>query len=160
MLVHFPIALLFVGVLFELIGHLRGREDFQKAGLYTLVAGFAGLVLAVVSGKIGEEAVEGFLLRRPGAERLLEGHETAAFVTLAVFAALLLWRTLGRKTLRGPAAVAYLLLAAVGLGTLGYTGFLGGELAHPSRREAAGAAAPERGAGQWPGGATFDGDGD
>lgn len=141
MLVHFPIALLFVAVVFEVIGHLRGREDFQKAGLYTLLAGFAGAVLAAFTGKVAEESLERFLTRRPGGPALLEAHEIAAYATVGIFAAVLLWRTLGRRTLRGSVLVAYLLLAAVGLGSLGVTGFLGGEMAHPQGRAQAQAAA-------------------
>lgn len=140
MLVHFPIALLFVAVVFEVVGHLRGREDFQKAGLFTLLAGFAGAVLATFSGNVAEESLERFLARRPGGPSLLGAHEVAAYVTVGLFAAILLWRTLGRRTLRGPGLVAYLLLAAVGLGSLGVTGFLDGEMAHPQGRGAPAAA--------------------
>lgn len=149
MLVHFPIALLFVAVIFEVIGHLRAREDVQKAGLYTLLAGFAGAVLAAFTGKVAEESLERFVTRRPGGPALLEAHELAAYATVGIFAAVLLWRTLGRRTLRGPVLVAYLLLAAVGLGSLGVAGFLGGEMAHPQGRgappQAAGRVAPGTG---------------
>lgn len=134
MLVHFPIALLIVAVCFEAIGRLRKNEDLQKAGLYTLGLGFVGAVLAVVSGKGSEKAMEFALDSQPDLRQLLESHESAAFLTVATFAVLLLWRTLGRRTLRGPVVVGYLLGAAAGLGSLVYAGYLGGEIAHAPKQ--------------------------
>ena len=58
MLVHFPIALLSAAVFFDLLGGKWRPEDCRIASLYTLVLGFAGAGVSVVSGGMAEDAAE------------------------------------------------------------------------------------------------------
>ena len=57
-LVHFPVALLSVALLFDIIGFGRRSSSLTAAGLYCLIAGAVGTVLAVLSGRMTPEARE------------------------------------------------------------------------------------------------------
>ena len=86
MLVHFPIALLSVSVLFDAVAAKWPEQEFRSAGWYTLVLGLGGALLSLVTGGAAEEAVE-----RSGIPPLaIETHETWAFLASGMFAALLM----------------------------------------------------------------------
>lgn len=50
MLVHFPIALLFTSVLFDLVFFFTGREEFKKGGFWLLILGWTAGLAAILSG--------------------------------------------------------------------------------------------------------------
>ncbi len=85
MLVHFPIALLSAAVLFDLLGGKWRPEDCRTASLYTLVLGFAGAGVSVISGGMAEDAAE----HSGVPERAIELHEALGFATFWIFAGLL-----------------------------------------------------------------------
>lgn len=85
MLVHFPIALLSAAVFFDLLGGKWRPEDCRIASLYTLVLGFAGAGVSVVSGAMAEDAAE----HSGVPERAIELHEVLGFATFWIFAGLL-----------------------------------------------------------------------
>jgi len=85
MLVHFPIALLSAAVFFDLLGEKWRPEECRIASLYTLVLGFAGAALSVVSGAMAEDAAE----HAGVPERAIEIHEMLGFAAFWVFAGLL-----------------------------------------------------------------------
>ena len=85
MAVHFPIALLSVSVLFDLMSHRWRPGDMRVASLSTLTVGLAGALLAILTGSIAEEAVE----HSGVPESILEMHETLGFATFWVFVGLL-----------------------------------------------------------------------
>lgn len=84
MLVHFPIALLSAAVCFDLLGGKWRPDDCRIASLYTLVLGFAGAGVSVVSGGMAEDAAE----RSGVPERAIELHEVLGFATFWIFAGL------------------------------------------------------------------------
>ena len=88
MLVHFPIALLSVSVVFDAVAAKWPEKQFRSAGWYTLVLGFGGALLSVVTGSASEEAVE----RSGVPEVAVEIHETWALLASGMFAGLLLVR--------------------------------------------------------------------
>jgi uncharacterized membrane protein len=78
MIIHFPIALLIVGFLAELIGVIAKKEFYSKAGFYLLLLGTVGVVAAYISGDFaGEGLAEGGALKAA-----LEIHEDAALLAL------------------------------------------------------------------------------
>jgi uncharacterized membrane protein len=85
MLVHFPIALLSAAVFFDLMGGKWRPEECRIASLYTLVLGFAGAAVSVVSGAMAEDAAE----HSGVPERAIEIHEMLGFATFWIFAGLL-----------------------------------------------------------------------
>ena len=88
MVVHFPIGLLSVSVLFDLLSVRWRTDDLKAASFYTLIAGVAGALGALVTGGLAEDAVE----HRGAAESFVEMHETLGSVAFWLFAGLLLLR--------------------------------------------------------------------
>jgi uncharacterized membrane protein len=124
--VHFPIALLFTSVFFDLLGILTGKKHFSQTGWWLLIVGLVGGAVAAGFGMWTEEQVEATGVPEAAVDR----HEAFALTTLAVFAALAVvrWRTRTRWSSRD--RVTYLIVAMVGLLLLGITGFYGGELVY------------------------------
>lgn len=125
MAVHFPIALLFASVALELAAlHPKLRAMAQPAALFTLILGTLGAAAAVFTGP--EDNAR-------GVTKLMGTHENMAHITLIIFGVLTVWRlyllwrnqTLSRALLAG-----YIGLALIGLGALGYTGWLGGRMVY------------------------------
>jgi len=126
MLVHFPIALLFASVLFDILATWVKRETFRDGALCLLVLGLLGGIAAASSGDWAEEMAE----QAGIAESLIDTHETFAVATLGIFGVLLLGRLLLRNQLTPTTAIPYFLVAAIGLGTLSATGHFGGDLVY------------------------------
>jgi uncharacterized membrane protein len=134
-----------VALLFDVIGWARNSSSLRLAGLYSLIAGAAGTVLAVLSGRMTPDAREregGAALAAPGLHlpdfahffsgRRVEVHEHWGFILLAL---VLLWVVLrlaaGVGRLRRPwlAMTAGVLTFAVLL----VTGYSGGEIVYRQR---------------------------
>lgn len=125
-LVHFPIALLFTSVLFDVIANRLKKDSFREGAFWLLILGLAGGVAATIAGSWAEEAAE----KAGIAESLMETHETLAFVTLGIFGVLLLGRVFLKNQFTTKTFVPYFLIALVGLGTLSATGYFGGDLVY------------------------------
>lgn len=132
MMVHFPIALLLVGVGFDIAGLRTGREDLRKAGLYMMGIGLVGGLLALVTGGMAEEQAEELF---PRAEEMVHRHSFLALTTMALFGTLFVWRWRGSQA--GRAALPYITLAAVATLALLATGHTGGEMVYDQPRDAA-----------------------
>lgn len=125
-LVHFPIALLFVSVLFDLLGTALSRDSFREGALWLLGLGLTGGITAAVAGVMAEDAAE----KAGIAESLIETHETLAQATLVIMAVLLLSRLVLRNRFSTRTFAAYLAVAALGLLALIATGHTGGDLVY------------------------------
>ena len=126
MVVHFPIALLIVGFLFETIGLFVQKEFFSKTGFYLLILGTIGVITAYFSGQsAGNGISEAGTLKHA-----LETHEGAAELSLWIMAGAALVRialVLLKKyfgVFKGVAFVLFLL----GVLSIARTGYYGGEL--------------------------------
>lgn len=126
MVVHFPIALLTVSLLFDLISMRWKSASFRDAGLYTLLAGLLGAAAAVVTGAIAEETVEDSDIP----EALLNIHETLGYATLALFIGLLGLRLLMRRGVVREIPALYVTLGFIGVVVLLVTGYYGGVLVY------------------------------
>ena len=126
MLVHFPIALLFVSVLFDLASTALRRESLREGALWLLGLGLLGGIAAAIAGGLAEHAAE----KAGVAEALIETHETLAFVTIGIMAILFLYRLLFRNRFGMKALAAYLVVAAIGLVAISATGYTGGDLVY------------------------------
>ena len=74
MLVHFPIALLIVGILAEVVGLALKKKFFSDAAFLLLILGAAGAVAAVLSGSNAAEGIE----EAGTLKQAVEAHEGAA----------------------------------------------------------------------------------
>ena len=126
MIVHFPIALLITSVLFDAASHLFKRDSLRDGAMWLLILGLLGGLGAAISGDWAEEAAE----KAGIAESLIETHESLAFITMGLFGVLLLWRLFLRNQFTGRLLAIYLLVAAIGVGTLSATGYYGGDLVY------------------------------
>lgn len=126
MVVHFPIALLIVSVIFDLIATRWRHKSFQDAGFYTLIAGLLGAAAAVLTGALAEEVVED----KGIPESVLEIHEALGYATLFFFIGLLALRLLMRWQLIKEIPTLYLAMGFVGIVILAAAGYFGGSLVY------------------------------
>ncbi len=127
MIIHFPISLLMVGFLSEIIALFYDRILFRKIAFYLLLLGAVGAIAAYLSGGYAAEGIETGRLAEA-----IEAHEEAALITLrlaiitAIYRATLLFFKYERPWAKW---VGILLFAAL-VGSIINTGDKGGELVY------------------------------
>jgi uncharacterized membrane protein len=126
MVVHFPIALLMVSVLFDMMATRWRHQSFQDAAFYTLLVGLVGAAVAVITGAIAEESAE----NRGIPESVLEIHEGLGYATFIFFIGLLALRLLMRWKLIKDIPALYLTMGFIGVVILTVTGYVGGSLVY------------------------------
>lgn len=127
MVIHFPIALLLIGFLSEVIGIIFKKTFFNQAAFYLLILGTFGTIVAYLSGDAaGEGMEEGILGKAIGM------HEEAAIITLcvAIFTSLIYSALLFFKYERKWAKLISVLLFAVLIIAVSRTAYLGGQLVY------------------------------
>nr|WP_315176786.1 DUF2231 domain-containing protein [uncultured Flavobacterium sp.] len=125
MVIHFPIALLIVGFLSELIGLINKKLFFKNASLYLLLLGTIGVIVAYLSGDNAGDGMTDGLLQKP-----MGMHQEAALVTLwlAIITALAKTAMYYFNYQKPWAKWTAFLLFALLVSSVARTGFLGGEL--------------------------------
>ncbi len=121
---HFPAALLPASVLFDLLGLWLKRESLKAAAFWTLVAGVAGTLAAIGAGLLAEDAAE----HSEQAHAIMETHETLAFIVLAIFGVLAIWRIVRRGVWSEKEQPVALTAGVIGIAILAYGAHLGGKL--------------------------------
>ena len=128
MIVHFPIALLIIGFLFDLAGVISKKDFFNKAGFYLLILGTLGVVAAYFSGNLaGDGITEAGTLKQA-----LETHEEAAELSLWLMVIISVIR-IGIVTFKKYSGIfkwAALGLFFIGVLSIARTGYYGGELVY------------------------------
>ncbi len=127
MVVHFPIALLMVGFLSEVIALFSKKSFFHQTGFYLLLLGTLGTIASYWAGNAAGEGMEEGSLGKA-----MELHEQAATVSLwltiitaAVYLSLYFFKY--NKTW---AKVLSIVLFASVIGAIARTGYLGGQLVY------------------------------
>jgi uncharacterized membrane protein len=122
-LIHFPIALFVISLLFDLLGARRNDGTLRAAGFYNLVVAAVSAYAAAGSGLLarqflyGGAALTGYLLYH-----LLLG------IGLTLLLTLLAWMRVRQRSPEQPVSRAYVALALLGLILIIITGHLGGIL--------------------------------
>lgn len=127
MVIHFPIVLLMIGFLSELLGHLIKKPFFKQAAFYLLILGTFGTIVAYLSGDAaGEGMEEGTLGKAIGM------HEEAAIITmwLAIGTSLLYAAIVFFKLQNKWFKLISVALFAVVIGAVSRTAYLGGQLVY------------------------------
>jgi len=124
-LVHFPIALLALCLVFELVAWFSRKPALSQVGWWLQVVGTVGVIVAALSGVVAEASAGTALLR---AADTFEWHEQLAFAACAVFAVLLFFRFSSHRALPDGWPRLYLAALAVGVVLVLMTGWVGGEL--------------------------------
>ena len=126
MIVHFPIALIIVGFLFDLTGILIKKEFFSKTGFYLLILGTLGVAAAYITGNLaGEGIAEAGTLKQA-----IETHEDAATLTLwlmIIASVVRIGLVLFKKYIGAFRWISFILFLA-GVLSVARTGYYGGEL--------------------------------
>jgi|CXWL01.1.fsa_nt_gi uncharacterized membrane protein len=139
LIIHFPIALLFVAPLLVLIGVAlkSGRRAYLFSALVLMVVGTIATFVAVSTGEAAGELAEGV----GSVEAMLESHEDLAETTRAVFtvltllfAGILVVPALMKRELQGAlfyiAHGVFLVAYVAGMAQLANTAHEGGRLVH------------------------------
>jgi uncharacterized membrane protein len=125
-IVHLPIALIVVGLLFELTGRALSLDWWRKAAFAMLIVGVLGAAAAVISGEGTSEVVE----KQGVSEQTVNAHGDLAKIALWLGIAAVLARALAGRAGRARAAVGglALLLHIAAAGTVGVAAHRGGLL--------------------------------
>lgn len=128
MIVHFPIALIIVGLLSDLAGLITKKEFFNKMGFYLLLTGTVGLVFSYYSGNAAGEGIEesGIL------KSAIENHEHAAQLSMILTIGTAIFRLLIVAFKKYSGALKYIaaVLFLVSVISIARTGYYGGELVY------------------------------
>ena len=126
LVVHFPIALLSLAVVFEILARFVKPEEFSRMGWWLQLTGSIGLALAVTTGLFIKDTVAVSPLARP----FLEAHEQMAFAASGIFALLLFWRIASKTRVPEKYALLYIILLAAGVAVLWSGAWYGGEMVY------------------------------
>ena len=126
MLVHLPIAILLVAYIFDQLSTILKKEELERVGWWTQLAGAVGLAATVVSGLLAEASI----VIPEAAHEYLEIHEQLAFVAAGTFVTLFLWRISCKTKLPSRYRVVYLGLFAGGVIVIWIGAWFGGEMVY------------------------------
>lgn len=127
MIVHFPIALLIASAALDVLGLFLKKQWLRQAALATLTMAAMGGTAAVITGLVAHDA----LIKMPDdLHKLIETHETFAFVTLGSGATALAVRfyAIYKKAVEGAIGHVSLALLIFAVIMVSVTGYLGGEI--------------------------------
>jgi len=125
-LVHFAVAFLVGGGLCEAWGLLGRRPAVERFGATLVLVGTASLVPVLFSGYLAANSVD----FTPQAARVLDLHETSAWLIAAVFVAALFWKGWCRGEIPASQRPSYALLLLVAVLLTAYGALLGGEMVY------------------------------
>jgi uncharacterized membrane protein len=127
MVVHFPIALLITGFVFDLIGvFFRKEKCLSRTGMYLMIIGTIGAVAGYLTGEYFTREMTG------NAGEIKEEHEFYSKITMytmIVVSTLRIWVIVLKKS-ESFWNWIILLLYFLGVNAVGYAGFLGGKLVY------------------------------
>jgi uncharacterized membrane protein len=122
-LTHFPIALIFVATLFDILSFVRsskGRE-FKAIGYWLVILAALGAVAAVFSGL----GLSKWKIMGTGLMRL---HHLFVWPAFGLILALTAWRVIARNEFSRRTFAYYLLATCCACALIGAAGFVGGEM--------------------------------
>ncbi|MGD8305633.1 MAG: hypothetical protein PVF17_03180 [Ignavibacteria bacterium] len=125
--VHFPIALLMISVLFDVVGILSKKEYFHKSAHLLLLLGVLGSFAAAFTGN---QAFSSYKFWNNSSGELMSNHELYANITIWYFTLILFLRTflVLRKKYFTPVKYIIIVLGIVGCYFLFQTSEYGGKL--------------------------------
>ena len=120
---HFPIVLLIVSVILDLLG--CRRPALRQTAWIALLLGTLMAIPTAITGIIAHIPYEGTAVMEA-----IESHERLGLLTTAIFIALTGWRWRSRRAIQAGASWPYLALGAAGLVVLTLAGMTGGNLVY------------------------------
>jgi uncharacterized membrane protein len=126
--IHFPLALLSVGILFDYLALVFQKESLVQAGWWNLVIGLVSATATIITGFIADSVV-GHMEEDP--LDIFHTHGSTQLLAITLFLVLFIWR----KRLQGAlpeqkkGKILYYFFGTVAVGILFYGGDLGARLA-------------------------------
>lgn len=124
--VHFAIALFVIAVLLDLAAVVSGRSQYHRVAWTNLALAAVAVAAAVFTGMTAEVLLKPTHL----VHQVLDAHKRFAFASLGIVLLLFCWRFALRGEFPVKAAIVYIALSVVGLGTIGAAGYHGGEMVY------------------------------
>lgn len=124
--VHFPIALSVVGILFIVYGILRRQDRWTLYGQVTLLLGWLGVMAAVVTGLIDQAKAP----QDTAVAAVINQHITAGVALLIAAGLALYWPIKDKKLFSSNARWGYVALLVVIVLLVFIEGWLGGKLVY------------------------------
>lgn len=123
-IVHYPIALITVSVLADLVGYLSNSSTLKATGWWTLIAAATGAALALIAGlfDMNREQIE------EEAHKRVHTHMKVGLLLFTVIAALTVWRWSIYAGIISDVGWAYVTMALLVLALTFFQGWLGSEL--------------------------------
>lgn len=125
--VHFPVALALVGVLFAAVGLLRRRERWFSYGQISLLLAWLGTLIAVMTGLIDQSRAQ----QDAAVVAVINQHITAGLALAVIIGLVLYWPLRDKRLLTGSRGRwGYLALLALIVVLVMVEGWLGGRLVY------------------------------
>lgn len=124
--VHFPIALCIVGAAFVAFGVLRGEERWRSYGQITLVLGWLGILVAVVTGLIDQTNAPD----DAAVVNLINQHITAGIALVIAVGLAIYWPVRSKKLWQTNSKWGFVALLAVIVLLVLVEAWLGGKLVY------------------------------
>lgn len=141
-LTHFPIALLFMAITFDLGAYLWRKQEWRIVSFWMIVSAAIMIVPTLATGWI---AGGDYTAGRGGVPAIFWWHRLSAFTTGGLAVTLLLWRVKVKDALSGTALLGSIALTLLTVSIVGYTGFLGGRMVFGTNDAAGQTTAPQPG---------------
>ncbi|MDH5681710.1 MAG: DUF2231 domain-containing protein [Spirochaetota bacterium] len=126
--VHYPIALLSVVLLFELLGRILKKDSILNASWGCQILGTISLIVTLITGWLAESDVPHNL----ASHELLEDHKGAQLIVTGIFLVLLIWKALQKDRFKNSAGLFIVFIFLYGSAVSGmlYGAHLGGKLVY------------------------------
>ena len=126
---HFPIALVFISVAFDLGTLFFRKKNWRTVGFWTLIAAVILLVPSIASGLFGiyldKGGKETFAAGGYNAVRTIQWHRNMGFFAAGFLVIPAIWRSVKRDDIAGTAYIVCIIFAAIAAGFIAVTGFNG-----------------------------------
>jgi uncharacterized membrane protein len=126
MLVHFPIALIIVMFVLDLLGVLFKRDRLRQSAFILMWFALAGAAAAVISGLIAED----ISWHPASVGEMLDTHELMGFLTLGTMVLLAVVRLVFRKKIENSLNWLPVIIGGLAIVFVSYGGYLGGEMVY------------------------------
>ena len=125
LIIHFPIALLSAGFLFDFLSYLLKKKSLEFAGWWNLILGMVSALCAIVSGLIADYGSKPGLMEEPFPVHT--NHGSLQIFASCIFVVLLFWRGRLQGTLpkKPKMILLYLSVSGIAVTTLFYGAHLG-----------------------------------
>lgn len=126
-IVHFPVALFIISILFDLLALWRKDNGLASAAYLNLVIAALSSPIAVITGFVAWQYAYGGISGE-SFKGTLQQHLIAGIITSLLIGVLWMMRAASRKSSKQLATPAYLILALITMALLSFTGHVGGFL--------------------------------